>query len=72
MTKVKTFKNYINGKWKTSSGGEAFDNVNPADTGQVVGRFQKSTRKDLNEAVAAADEALPAWRKTPAPQMFVF
>ena len=68
MAKVKTFKNYINGKWKTSSGGETFDNVNPADTGQVVGRFQKSTRKDLNEAVAAAYEALPAWRKTPAPQ----
>ena len=68
MAKVKTFKNYINGKWKTSSSGEAFDNVNPADTGQVVGRFQKSTRKDLNEAVAAAHEALPAWRKTPAPQ----
>ncbi len=68
MTKVKTFKNYINGKWKTSSGRETFDNVNPADTRQVVGRFQKSTRKDLNEAVAAADGALPAWRKTPAPQ----
>ncbi|KMP12701.1 aldehyde dehydrogenase [Candidatus Nitromaritima sp. SCGC AAA799-A02] len=68
MTKVKVYKNYIDGKWKVSVGGGTFDNVNPADTRQVIGRFQQSTRKDVNQAVAAASSALPAWRKTPAPK----
>lgn len=68
MAKVKVFKNYINGKWKASSGGGTFDNINPADMRQVLGRFQQSTRKDVNEAVKAAADALPDWKKTPAPR----
>jgi alpha-ketoglutaric semialdehyde dehydrogenase len=64
----KLFKNYINGKWKTSSSGETFENVNPANHNEVLGRFQKSNKKDVNEAIAAAENAQKAWRATPAPK----
>ena len=65
---AKLFKNYINGKWKASSSGETFENVNPADHNEVLGRFQKSNKKDVNEAIAAADNAKKEWRETPAPK----
>ena len=65
---AKIFKNYINGKWKASSSGGTFENVNPANHSEVLGRFQKSNKKDVNEAIAAAEEALPRWRATPAPK----
>ncbi len=64
----KLFNNYINGKWKASSSGETFENINPANHDEVVGRFQKSNKKDVNEAISAAEEALPQWRATPAPK----
>ncbi len=65
---AKTFKNYINGEWKESSSGETFDNINPANHRQVLGRFQKSNKKDVKEAVAAATAALKSWRSFPAPK----
>jgi alpha-ketoglutaric semialdehyde dehydrogenase len=65
---AKLFKNYINGKWKASSSGKTFENVNPANNDEVLGRFQKSNAKDVNEAISAAEEALPQWRATPAPK----
>jgi alpha-ketoglutaric semialdehyde dehydrogenase len=68
MAKVPVLKNYINGNWKSSSSGDTFDNVNPANTSEVVGRFQQSTFKDVDEAVQTAATALPKWKNTPAPQ----
>jgi alpha-ketoglutaric semialdehyde dehydrogenase len=65
---AKVYKNYINGEWKGSSSGETFANVNPANKDEVVGRFQQSTSKDVNEAVNAAHNALPGWKKMPAPK----
>jgi aldehyde dehydrogenase (NAD+) len=64
----KLFKNYINGKWKASSSGETFENVNPANHNEVLGRFQKSNKKDVNEALSAAENAQKQWRETPAPK----
>ena len=65
---AKIFKNYINGEWKASSSGETFENVNPANHDEVLGRFQKSNKKDVNEAIAAAEGAQKKWRDTPAPK----
>ncbi len=62
------YHNYIGGEWVKSSSGEWFDNVNPADTTDVIGRFPKSNADDVNEAVAAAKEAATKWRRTPAPK----
>ena len=65
---TKVFKNFINGKWKASSSGETFANISPANSKKVLGRFQQSNRKDVNEAVNAAAEAQRSWRKVPAPK----
>ncbi len=65
---VKKYHNYIGGKWVGSASGEWFDNVNPADTGDIVGRFPKSNAEDVDRAVAAARESATRWRRTPAPK----
>ena len=62
---VEEFRNYIDGEWVAGSGGEWLDNVNPADTDDIVGRFPASTAADAEAAVRAASRAFPAWRKTP-------
>ena len=49
-----TYHNYIGGEWVKSSSGEWFDNVNPADTTDIVGRFPVSNAEDVNRAVEAA------------------
>lgn len=65
---VKKYSNYINGEWVKSSSGEWFDNVNPADTTDIVGRFPASNADDVDAAIAAAKNAAIRWRRTPAPK----
>ena len=67
-TTVKTYQNYIGGQWVASQSGEMFENINPADTRDIVGRFPLSNSEDVNEAVNAAQEAFDGWRHTPAPR----
>jgi aldehyde dehydrogenase (NAD+) len=56
-SKTATYHNYIGGEWKKSAAGEWFENINPADTSDVVGRFPKSTAEDVSTAVEAAKNA---------------
>ena len=65
---VKTYHNYIGGQWVPSESGEVFENTNPADTRDIVGRFPLSTSEDVNAAVNAARQAYDRWRDTPAPR----
>jgi alpha-ketoglutaric semialdehyde dehydrogenase len=65
---VETYYNYIDGKWIAASSGETFDNVNPADTRDFIGRFQASRGEDVNRAVEAARVAFQKWRLVPAPR----
>lgn len=65
---VQTYNNYINGEWVPSKSGNTFDNINPADTRELIGRFQDSNQEDVDMAVAAAKEAANSWRLTPAPR----
>jgi aldehyde dehydrogenase (NAD+) len=62
-----TFKNFIAGQWVAPSTGEYFENVNPADRGDVVGRFPLSSVSDVARAVQSARCGFEVWRKTPAP-----
>ncbi len=57
------FLNYIGGEWKASTSGEVLESSNPANKNEVVGSVQKSTKSDLDEAVAQAKSAQKAWRK---------
>jgi aldehyde dehydrogenase (NAD+) len=65
---VKTYHNYIGGKWIPSTSGETFENINPADTRDCLGRFPLSTAEDVERAVEAATAAFDRWRRTPAPR----
>ncbi len=51
----------INGKDCFSA--DKFEDRAPADTEQVLGIFQKGTREDAKEAIAAARKAFPVWSK---------
>ena len=62
-----TFRNFIAGEWVEPSTGAWFDNVNPADTRDVIGRFPRSGRPDVDRAVASARRGFESWRRTPAP-----
>ena len=63
-----TFRHFIAGEWCDSTSGETFESRNPADTRDVVGRFQQGTKADVAMAIKAAETAFPMWRRTPAPK----
>jgi acyl-CoA reductase-like NAD-dependent aldehyde dehydrogenase len=62
-----TFNNFIDGRWIPSTSGETFENRNPANTDDLIGVFQKSTRRDVEAALQAATRAYASWRLVPAP-----
>src|SRR5213595_2752662 len=64
---MKKFNNYIAGKWVGPESGEYFDNRNPADRGDVIGKFPLSDRRDVERAVESARRGFASWRRTPAP-----
>src|SRR5215210_7906242 len=66
-TSVSTYGNYIDGQWKPSASGHTFENRNPANTDDLIGIFQHSNRKDVEEAIGAAARAYESWRLVPAP-----
>jgi alpha-ketoglutaric semialdehyde dehydrogenase len=63
-----TFRNFIAGEWCDSTSGQTFESRNPADTRDIIGRFQQGTRADVAMAVRAAEAAKGMWQRTPAPK----
>ncbi len=51
--------NYIDGAWV--EGPDAVPDINPSDTGDVVGIFTHADAKLVQRAVSAANNAAPAW-----------
>src|SRR4051812_43729226 len=68
MSAAKTYKNLIAGEWVASHSGKTFENLNPANTSDLVGNFQSSNEQDVNDAVATAQKAFETWRLVPAPR----
>ena len=62
-----TFLNYIGGKWSAPSTGDYFENRNPADQNDLIGRFPRSGVADVERAVQSARRGFAAWSRTPAP-----
>jgi acyl-CoA reductase-like NAD-dependent aldehyde dehydrogenase len=63
-----THGNFIAGEWVPAASGKTTENRNPANRDDLVGRFADSSAEDVARAVAAAREAFPKWRATPAPK----
>ncbi|MBI5549786.1 MAG: aldehyde dehydrogenase family protein [Deltaproteobacteria bacterium] len=63
-----TFKNYVAGQWIDCRSRKTFDHVNPANNGEIVGRFQASGAEDVHAACDAAERAWPQWAQVPAPK----
>ena len=64
---MQAFKNLVNGQWVDASDGAVFERRNPAQIDQVLGTFPRATRRDVQQAIEAAREALRGWAGMPAP-----
>jgi aldehyde dehydrogenase (NAD+) len=60
--------NWIAGKHVPARGGRTFENRNPADVTDLIGRFADSDERDVKDAVDVAAEAFKTWRLVPGPQ----
>lgn len=56
---------HVNGQWVDASDGEVLPVSNPA-SGDVIGTVPRMTAADVQSAISAAEQALPAWRATSA------
>ena len=64
---AKTYRNFIAGEWVDASTGRTFENRNPADTSDLIGRFPDSGPRDIAAAVRSARKGFERWRAVPAP-----
>src|SRR6185369_13311552 len=62
-----TYRNFIGGKWVESSSSRTAQNINPANTDDILGMIRQATREEARAAVDAAANAFRGWRTTPAP-----
>ena len=53
------FKNFIAGEWVDGDG--ASPNINPSNTGDVVGDYVRAGKAQANDAIAAAKAVFPKW-----------
>ncbi len=60
-------QNFINGKWVESSSREQMQDLNPANTHEVLCASPLSAAEEARAAVAAAKNAFFAWAQMPAP-----
>ena len=64
---AETYGNFIAGEWVQASSGKTFDSTNPANTDELVARYQSSTAEDVKNAFDVAQKAQAAWAGMPAP-----
>jgi aldehyde dehydrogenase (NAD+) len=65
---MENFKNFINGSWVEPESGKYSENINPANTDEILGMFPLSNRSDVDKAVKAAQEAFKSWSQVPGPE----
>jgi acyl-CoA reductase-like NAD-dependent aldehyde dehydrogenase len=68
QTRVKTYENYVGGRWVGAASGATIPDINPADRDDILCEVQASTPVDVTSAMQAASAAYPGWRRTPAPE----
>ena len=58
-----SYQLYIGGKWRDAEDGKTFDVYNPAN-GEFMCKCAAASKVDVDDAVKAAWDAFPAWKKT--------
>src|SRR5680860_700759 len=66
-TAITPEKMYIGGQWVEAADGATFDSVDPT-TEEIIGTVPAAGAADVDRAVAAAQEAAPAWAALPWPE----
>jgi methylmalonic acid semialdehyde dehydrogenase len=61
------YRNFIGGEWSESASNKTIENINPANTDDIIGTVRQATREEARSAVEAASLAFRDWRATPAP-----
>jgi aldehyde dehydrogenase (NAD+) len=56
------FQNYIGGEWV--DGARAQDNINPSDTGDIIGQYAAANQEQATAAITAAAAAFGPWSST--------
>ena len=64
MGDVKKICYYVNGEFKESKSGEYREAFDPS-TGRVIAKVPCCTKEEVEEAIASAKAAFPAWSSTP-------
>src|SRR5256714_7695121 len=62
-TTTTSYKCFIGGEWADAASGETMDVINPA-TGETIAEVPSCGAEDVDRAVEAAKQALPAWLDT--------
>jgi acyl-CoA reductase-like NAD-dependent aldehyde dehydrogenase len=57
-----SYANLIGGEWV--HGPEAAPDINPSDTNDIVGEYDRASAEQVRDAIAAARQAFPAWSRT--------
>jgi aldehyde dehydrogenase (NAD+) len=65
---AKSYKNFIAGEWVDAEGGATYENRNPADRDDLIGRFAASGPLDVERAVTSALGGYRLWSRVPAPR----
>ena len=47
---MENFKNFINGSWVEPESGKYSENINPANTDEILGMFPLSNRSDVDKS----------------------
>ncbi|HEX5868393.1 MAG TPA: aldehyde dehydrogenase family protein, partial [Beijerinckiaceae bacterium] len=55
-------RNFVGGAWLEAPG--VVEDVNPSNTGDIVGRFAQADAAQTGAAIAAAKAAFPAWSRS--------
>ena len=58
---MNNYTNFIGGEWVAAKSGETFQNVNPADTREVVAEYAAGGAEDATAAIDAAQAAFAGW-----------
>ena len=60
-------QSFIGGEFRVGAFDRGTPDLNPSDSSDVIGQIPEGSPSDASAAVAAAEAALPAWRKTTGP-----